>query len=58
MAACAKNSLKIGSIIHLFLKQKVVEVGKLISFKTLLDRDITCLVTATTSVHLILSRTK
>ena len=34
------------------------DVGKLISFGNLLDREITCLVLPTTSVHLILSRAK
>ena len=51
-----KNSRKIGSMTHLFPKQKVVNISKFISFGNLLDREITCLVFLTTSAHLILSR--
>ena len=45
-------------MIHLFPKQKVVDIGKLTSFGNLLDREITCLVFPTTSAHFILSRVK
>ena len=38
-------------------KTKSGDVGKLISFKNLLDREIMCLAFQTTSVHLILSLT-
>ena len=53
-----KNSRKIGSMIHLFPQQKMVDVGKLISFWNLSNRGITCLVFPTMSVHLILSCAK
>ena len=47
-----KNSKKIRSMIHLFPKQMVVDVGKLVIFGNLSDREITCLVYPTTSAHL------
>ena len=54
--AVEKNSRKRESMKHMLLKQKVVNVGKLISYKNRLDKEITCLVLPTASVHLILSR--
>ena len=53
-----KYSRKIGFIIHLFQKQNVMEIGKLISLGNLMDREITCLVSPTMSAHLILSCAK
>ena len=50
MVAWCKNSRKIGSM--------MLDVGKLISLGNVLDREITCLVSPTTSVHLILSHAK
>ena len=41
IATWCKYSRNIRSIIHLFLKQKALYVGKLISFGNLLDREIT-----------------
>ena len=53
-----KEFKKIGVMIHLFPKQKVADIGKLISFRNLLVWEITCLVTPTTSTRLTLYHAK